>query len=108
MRRENLPERRAGNADVRSIECRRIGQVVSVRPEFDASGFPERDHLLEGEVETLEPWPADDAIGQALAVLRAADTPVGEVRLVLFNPELLALAQKVASDPRPGGRESPG
>jgi O-acetyl-ADP-ribose deacetylase len=40
-------------------------------------------------------WPADDAIRQALSVLRAADTAVAEARLVLFTPDLHALAESL-------------
>jgi O-acetyl-ADP-ribose deacetylase (regulator of RNase III) len=41
-------------------------------------------------------WPLDDAVGQALAALRAADTVVEEARLVLFGEATLAAAQRVA------------
>ncbi|TDC38920.1 O-acetyl-ADP-ribose deacetylase [Micromonospora sp. KC213] len=42
-------------------------------------------------------WPVDDAVRQALAVLRAA-TPahVTEARLVLFGPDTYAIARRVA------------
>ena len=42
-------------------------------------------------------WPLEDAIGQALAALRAAETSVAEARLVLFGPETFAAAQRVAT-----------
>jgi O-acetyl-ADP-ribose deacetylase len=41
-------------------------------------------------------WPADDAIRQALSVLRSADTAVGLARLVLFRRDLLALARSLS------------
>jgi O-acetyl-ADP-ribose deacetylase (regulator of RNase III) len=48
-------------------------------------------------------WPPDDAIRQALAAIRAAPThPAAshpEVRLVLFDDEKYALAQRVAAEP---------
>ncbi len=40
-------------------------------------------------------WPAEDAIRQALAVLRAAHGSVAEARLVLFRADLLALARSL-------------
>ncbi|MGC4811506.1 O-acetyl-ADP-ribose deacetylase [Micromonospora sp. DT228] len=45
-------------------------------------------------------WPVDDAVGQALAVLRAA-TPaaVTEGRLVLFGPDAYATARQVIGEP---------
>ena len=45
-------------------------------------------------------WPVDDAVGQALAVLRAA-TPaaVTEARLVLFGPDTYATARQVIGEP---------
>ncbi len=41
-------------------------------------------------------WPLDDAVGQALSALRAAETAVEEARLVLFGESTLAAAQRVA------------
>ncbi len=41
-------------------------------------------------------WPVEDAVRQALTVLRGADTRVGLARLVLFTPELLDTARSVA------------
>jgi O-acetyl-ADP-ribose deacetylase len=43
-------------------------------------------------------WPLGDAIGQALAALRAADTSVAEARLVLFGDETFATAQRILDD----------
>jgi O-acetyl-ADP-ribose deacetylase len=43
-------------------------------------------------------WPADDAVRQALAALRATPTNVQLVRLVLYSADLLAIAQAVAAD----------
>ncbi|MBG6100913.1 O-acetyl-ADP-ribose deacetylase (regulator of RNase III) [Micromonospora vinacea] len=45
-------------------------------------------------------WPVDDAVGQALAVLRGA-TPatVTEARLVLFGPDTYATARQVFENP---------
>jgi O-acetyl-ADP-ribose deacetylase len=43
-------------------------------------------------------WPLDDAVGQALAALRAAETTVEEARLVLFGEPTLAAAQRVAGE----------
>jgi O-acetyl-ADP-ribose deacetylase (regulator of RNase III) len=40
-------------------------------------------------------WPLDDAISQALSVLRTADTQVSEVRLVLFGQPTFALAERL-------------
>jgi O-acetyl-ADP-ribose deacetylase (regulator of RNase III) len=42
-------------------------------------------------------WPADDAVRQALSVLRDAKTAVEQARLVLYTPALLATAQGVAA-----------
>ena len=44
-------------------------------------------------------WPLEDAIGQALAALRAAETSVAEARLVLFGAETYATARRVAEVP---------
>jgi O-acetyl-ADP-ribose deacetylase (regulator of RNase III) len=41
-------------------------------------------------------WPLDDAVRQALAALRGADTAVDEARLVLFGAEAFAVAQREA------------
>jgi O-acetyl-ADP-ribose deacetylase (regulator of RNase III) len=41
-------------------------------------------------------WPLDDAVRQALAALRGADTAVDEARLVLFGAEVLAVAEREA------------
>ena len=41
-------------------------------------------------------WPLEDAIGQALTALRAAETRVGEARLVLFGAEPFAVARRVS------------
>jgi O-acetyl-ADP-ribose deacetylase (regulator of RNase III) len=41
-------------------------------------------------------WPAEDAVRQALAVLRGAETGVATARLVLFTPALLDAAEAVA------------
>lgn len=41
-------------------------------------------------------WPVDDAIRQALTVLRSArPAGVSEARLVLFRPDILALAERI-------------
>ena len=40
-------------------------------------------------------WPVDDALTQALAVLRTADTQVTEARLVLFGQSTFALAERL-------------
>jgi O-acetyl-ADP-ribose deacetylase (regulator of RNase III) len=40
-------------------------------------------------------WPLDDAITQALSVLRTADTEVSETRLVLFGRPTFALAERL-------------
>jgi O-acetyl-ADP-ribose deacetylase (regulator of RNase III) len=40
-------------------------------------------------------WPVDDAITQALDVLRTADTAVVEARLVLFGQPTFALAERL-------------
>lgn len=43
-------------------------------------------------------WPVEDAIGQALAVLRpASPTGITEARLVLFRPDTLALAERLVA-----------
>ena len=39
-------------------------------------------------------WPLEDAVGQALTVLRDAETAVEEARLVLFGAEAFATAQR--------------
>lgn len=44
-------------------------------------------------------WPLEDAIRQALAALRAAETSVAEARLVLFGAETYATARRVAEVP---------
>ena len=44
-------------------------------------------------------WPLEDAIGQALAALRTAETSVAEGRLVLFGAETYAAARRVAEVP---------
>ncbi len=41
-------------------------------------------------------WPLDDAVGQALAALRSAETAVEEARLVLFGEATLEAAKRVA------------
>jgi O-acetyl-ADP-ribose deacetylase (regulator of RNase III) len=41
-------------------------------------------------------WPLEDAVGQALAALRAAETAVEEARLVLFGEATFAAARRVA------------
>jgi O-acetyl-ADP-ribose deacetylase len=41
-------------------------------------------------------WPAEDAVRQALTVLRGADTRVGAALLVLYSVELLDTAERVA------------
>jgi O-acetyl-ADP-ribose deacetylase (regulator of RNase III) len=43
-------------------------------------------------------WPLDDAVAQALAALRSAETAVEESRLVLFGEATLAAAQRVADE----------
>jgi O-acetyl-ADP-ribose deacetylase (regulator of RNase III) len=43
-------------------------------------------------------WPLEDAIRQALDALRAADTSVGEARLVLFGDDTFATAERVFAD----------
>ncbi|WDZ85526.1 O-acetyl-ADP-ribose deacetylase [Micromonospora cathayae] len=44
-------------------------------------------------------WPVDDAVRQALAVLRAAaPTTVTEARLVLFGPDTFRTAERVAAN----------
>jgi O-acetyl-ADP-ribose deacetylase (regulator of RNase III) len=40
-------------------------------------------------------WPVDDAITQALSVLRTAETTVDEIRLVLFGQPVFALAERL-------------
>jgi O-acetyl-ADP-ribose deacetylase (regulator of RNase III) len=40
-------------------------------------------------------WPLEDAVGQALAALGAAESAVEEARLVLFGAATLAAAQRV-------------
>lgn len=40
-------------------------------------------------------WPLDDAVRQALAALRGAETDVAEARLVLFGREAYAVAEQV-------------
>jgi O-acetyl-ADP-ribose deacetylase (regulator of RNase III) len=40
-------------------------------------------------------WPLEDAVGQALAALGAAESAVEEARLVLFGAETFAAAQRV-------------
>lgn len=45
-------------------------------------------------------WPANDAIRQALDVLRATPTTVERARLVLYGPTLFALARDVLHGPR--------
>jgi O-acetyl-ADP-ribose deacetylase (regulator of RNase III) len=42
-------------------------------------------------------WPLEDAVGQALAALRDAETDVEETRLVLFGRETFETAQRVLS-----------
>jgi O-acetyl-ADP-ribose deacetylase len=44
-------------------------------------------------------WPVDDAIRQAVDVIRAAPND-GTARLVLFTAETLALAEEIAGEPR--------
>jgi O-acetyl-ADP-ribose deacetylase (regulator of RNase III) len=39
-------------------------------------------------------WPLDDAVRQALAALRAAETEVADARLVLFGRDAYAVAQR--------------
>jgi O-acetyl-ADP-ribose deacetylase len=41
-------------------------------------------------------WPAEDAVRQALAALRGADTRVGSALLVLYSEDLLVTAERVA------------
>jgi O-acetyl-ADP-ribose deacetylase len=43
-------------------------------------------------------WPLEDAVAQALAVLRAAETDLAEARLVLFGDEPFAVAQRVSAE----------
>ncbi|HET8742067.1 MAG TPA: macro domain-containing protein, partial [Gaiella sp.] len=43
-------------------------------------------------------WPLDDAVAQALAALRSAETAVEESRLVLFGEATLAAARRVADE----------
>lgn len=60
-------------------------------------------------------WPKDDAIRQALAGIQTASAAVDLVRLVLFDRETYALAQRVrrglcvsdAATPAPGGQPDP-
>ena len=42
-------------------------------------------------------WPLEDAVAQALAALRSAETRVAEARLVLFGRETFETAQRVFS-----------
>ena len=42
-------------------------------------------------------WPLEDAVAQALAALRSAETRVAEARLVLFGRETFETAQRVVS-----------
>jgi O-acetyl-ADP-ribose deacetylase (regulator of RNase III) len=47
-------------------------------------------------------WPVDDAVRQALAVLRPArPTAVAEVRLVLFGADTHRIAERVHAEGRP-------
>jgi O-acetyl-ADP-ribose deacetylase (regulator of RNase III) len=45
-------------------------------------------------------WPVEDAVRQALTVLRGSAPTIGvtEARLVLFSPEVFATASRVAAD----------
>lgn len=43
-------------------------------------------------------WPKDDAVRQALRVLRGADTTVQKVTLVLYDEATLQLARRVAGE----------
>jgi O-acetyl-ADP-ribose deacetylase (regulator of RNase III) len=43
-------------------------------------------------------WPLDDAVAQALAALRGAETDVEEARLVLFGGDTFAAAHRVAGE----------
>jgi O-acetyl-ADP-ribose deacetylase (regulator of RNase III) len=43
-------------------------------------------------------WPLEDALGQAFAALRSAETAVEEARLVLFGASTFATAQRVFGD----------
>lgn len=43
-------------------------------------------------------WPKDDAVRQALTVLRAADTAVEQVTLVLYDTATLELAERVRAE----------
>jgi len=43
-------------------------------------------------------WPKDDAVRQALQVLRTADTGVEQATLVLFDDATLELANRVAAE----------
>jgi O-acetyl-ADP-ribose deacetylase len=42
-------------------------------------------------------WPVEDAVRQALSVLRHAETNIELARLVLFTPDMLARAESVAA-----------
>jgi O-acetyl-ADP-ribose deacetylase (regulator of RNase III) len=42
-------------------------------------------------------WPLEDAVAQALAALRGADTALAEARLVLFGSEAFAVARRIAA-----------
>jgi O-acetyl-ADP-ribose deacetylase (regulator of RNase III) len=43
-------------------------------------------------------WPLEDAVRQALTVLRGAETSVGEARLVLYGEATFAAARRVAEE----------
>ncbi len=43
-------------------------------------------------------WPADDAVRQALAAIRATATRVAEIRLVLFGESTYRLAQRIVAE----------
>jgi O-acetyl-ADP-ribose deacetylase len=43
-------------------------------------------------------WPLDDAVRQALTAIRAAQTAVTDVRLVLFTPAHYEMAQQVLAE----------
>ena len=43
-------------------------------------------------------WPKDDAIRQALRAIRAADTKIADVTLVLYDAKTLDLAERIAAE----------
>jgi O-acetyl-ADP-ribose deacetylase (regulator of RNase III) len=42
-------------------------------------------------------WPVEDAVRQATAAVNGAPTQVGEVRLVLYGPDVFAVARRLVA-----------